>query len=117
VVPDQQQLRPGPLDVPMDLGQSGGVGHRRLVDHHQIAGAQPPSGILAVRIARRLVGRAAVEPLLRGEPSGDVARVQAFGDEDLGGDLAGRQSEHPPPLLTGQQLVLPGACEGRAAAR
>ena len=36
------------------------------------------------------------EPVLGGQPAGDVAGGQAFAGEDVGGDLAGGQPEHPP---------------------
>ena len=36
VIAGEQQLRPSRGDVAVDLRQVGGVGHRRLVDHHQI---------------------------------------------------------------------------------
>ena len=66
VVAGQQQFRPGGLDMPVDLRYGHGVGHRGLVDHDQVAGAKPPPVVLGR-------GPAGGEPLLGGQPSGDVA--------------------------------------------
>ena len=57
VVADQQQLRAGRLDVPVDCGEVGGVGHRGLVDHDQVArrAAATPASLGRVRSRRRAV--------------------------------------------------------------
>ncbi len=44
VVADEQQLGAGGLGAGVDGGQRGGVGHRGLVDHDEVAGAQGPAG-------------------------------------------------------------------------
>ena len=45
VVADEQQLGAGGLGAGVDGGQRGGVGHRGLVDHDEVAGAQGPRGV------------------------------------------------------------------------
>ena len=105
VVAGQQQLRPRLLAVGVDADQVGGVGHRRLVDHDQVTGAEAPALVVALRGARG-------QPILGGEPAGDVAGVQAFAGEDFGGDLGGGQADHPARLPGPQSRVLPGLGEG-----
>jgi hypothetical protein len=50
VVADEQQLRPGGVDVAVYGGEGGGVGHRGLGNDDQVPGAQPPRGILASEV-------------------------------------------------------------------
>ena len=98
MVADQQQLRPRRVDVAVDRGQGGGVGHRGLVDHDQVPGVQPPRLVALDRLRPAGAG-AGGEPVLGGQPAGDVAGGQAFAGEDVGGDLGGGQPEHPPRRL------------------
>ena len=108
VVSDQQQLRPGLLDVAVDQSERRGVGHGGLVDDHQIAGVQPPC-LVALDGLRSAAAGARGEPFLGGEPPGHVARGQPFPDQDVGGDLGGRQAEHPPRQVTAvQRAIAPG---------
>ena len=85
--------------------RSGGVGHRRLVDHDQVSGAEAPALVVALR---GVCG----QPILGGEPAGDVAGVEALAGEDLGGDLRGRQADHPARLPVLRSRFLPGLGEG-----
>ena len=105
VVTGQQQLRPGLLAVGVDADQVGGVGHRRLVDHDQVTRAEAPALVVAL-------GGAGGQPILGGEPAGDVAGVQTFAGENLGGDLGGGQADRPARLPVPQSRVLPGLGEG-----
>ncbi len=90
----------------MDPGKGGGIGHRGLVHDDQITVAESPGGVVAAAAPGG-------EAVLSGEPAGDVARDQTLVGEDLGGDLAGGQPEHPPRcLLAGYGVGLPGAGDG-----
>ena len=59
VVADEQQLGAGGVDVPVDGGQGGGVGHRGLVDHDQVPGAEPPRRVVVDRLGLAEPGPAA----------------------------------------------------------
>ena len=48
------------------------------------------------------------QPFLGGEPAGDVAGVQTFAGENLGGDLGRGQADRPARLPGPQSRVLPG---------
>ena len=91
-VADEQQLGAGLVGVGVDRGERGGVGHGGLVDHQQVAAAQPP-GLVGVEGGP--VGRlGGVESALGGQPAGGVGGGQSFLGEDVGGELGGGQAEH-----------------------
>ena len=56
MVPDQQQLRARGVDVGVDRGEVGGVGHRGLVDDDEIARAQAPAARRSALRGRRRGG-------------------------------------------------------------
>ncbi|MEJ7744424.1 MAG: hypothetical protein WKF73_18910 [Nocardioidaceae bacterium] len=93
--PTSSSFAPAASTWCVDRGECGGVGHRGLVDDHQVPGVQPQALVVAGR-ARPARPCAGGEPVLRGEPGGDVARVEALGGEDLGRDLRRGEPEHPP---------------------
>jgi len=112
VVPDQQQLRPGRVDSVVDGGEVGGVGHRRLIHHHQIPGMQPPRLVPRDRARAARPGPGGETPL-SAQPGRHVAGGEALGGEDFGRDLARGEPEHPPRhLRSGITRVGPGAGDG-----
>ena len=86
--------------------------------HHQVTAAQPPRLVPAGRparvLARRRTGRArVVEPALRGEPRRHVAGGEPLAAEDVGGDLVGREPEHPRRTRSRLLRPRPGRPGGR----
>ena len=87
VVADQQQLRPGRVDVAVDRGE------RRRCRSSRTRRPRPGRPACSRHASSPSTGcgrRAGTggEPVLGGEPARDVARGQALAGEDVGGDLA-----------------------------
>jgi hypothetical protein len=101
VVAGEQQFDAAVAGDGVDGGEIGGVGHRGLVDDDQVARAELPVEVITER-------RALGESVLGVQPAGDVARVQAFAGEHVGGDLAGREPDHLVVLAVPHGRVLPG---------
>ena len=91
--PTSSSFAPAASQTAWICGQVGGVGHRGLVDHDQVAGAEPPRPVVA-----RGDGRPSARRSWVASQRAMFRAGEAFAGEHVGRDLGGGEPDHPPPV-------------------